>query len=82
MTKHTEGRKRAIPSHVHKPAIKPVKEGLPFVESYLPAGSPQRTAAEIAAAAVGALIAAAVLGVGPAALAGTAGYVMYREAHR
>jgi len=79
MTKHTEGRKRATPAHVHKPAIKPA-EGL--VESYLPAGSPQRTAAEIAAAAVGALIAAAVLGVGPAALAGTAGYVMYREAHR
>jgi len=81
MTKHTEGRKRAIRTHVHKPAItKP--EGLAVVEEWLPAGSPQRMTAEIAAAAVGALIAAAVLGVGPAALAGTAGYVMYRETHR
>lgn len=82
MTKHAEGRKRATPVRVHKRAVKPVNEGLARVESYLPAGSPQRTAAEIAAAAAGALIAAAVLGVGPAALAGTAGYVMYREAHR
>lgn len=82
MTKHTEGRKRAVRAHVHKPAIVPAKEGFPLIESYLPAGSAERTAAEIAAAAVGALIAAAVLGVGPAALAGTAGYVMYRETHR
>lgn len=82
MTKHTEGRKRAIPAHVHKPAVRTKPEGLALVDSYLPAGSPQRVAAEIAAAAAGALIAAAVLGVGPAALAGTAGYVMYRETHR
>lgn len=79
MTKHAEGRRRAAPAHVHKPAVKPA-EGL--VEAWLPEGSTQRTAAEITAAAAGALIAAAVLGVGPAALAGTAGYVMYREAHR
>jgi len=81
MTKHTEGRKRAVPAHVHKPARAAVKE-VPFAESYLPAGSPQRTAAEVTAAAVGALVLAALLGVGPAALAGTAGYVMYRETHR
>jgi len=54
-------------------------DGFAKVESYLPTGSPQRAAAEIAAAAGGALIAAAVLGVGPAALAGAAGYLVYRE---
>lgn len=53
-----------------------------MLESYLPAGSRERTAAKIAAAAGGALIAAAVLGVGPAALAGAAGYLVYRETHR
>jgi hypothetical protein len=78
MTK-TEGRKRAVKAHVHKPVTVPAKGAIPLVESYLPAGSPQRTAAEIAAAAIGALIVAAVIGLGPAALAGTAGYVMYRE---
>lgn len=53
-----------------------------MLESYLPAGSPKRTVAKIAAAAGGALIAAALLGVGPAALAGAAGYLIYRETHR
>jgi hypothetical protein len=52
------------------------------VESLLPSGSPQRAAAGIAAAAGGALLAAAILGVGPAALAGAAGYLVYRETHR
>jgi len=45
----------------------------------LPAGSRERAAAGIAAAAGGALLAAVVLGVGPAALAGAAGYLVYRE---
>ena len=57
-------------------------EGFELIESYLPAGSPQRAAAGIGAAAVGALLAAAVVGVAPAALAGAAGYVVYRETHR
>ena len=52
------------------------------VESLLPSGSPQRAAAGIAAAAGGALLAAAMLGVGPAALAGAAGYLVYRETNR
>jgi hypothetical protein len=52
------------------------------VERYLPNGSRQRAVAKIAAAAGGALIAAALLGVGPAALAGVAGYLVYRESHR
>lgn len=82
MTKLTEGRKRAMPRHVHKTAITPGKNGFAMVENYLPAGSPQRATAEIATAAVGALIAAALLGVGPAALAGAAGYMVYRETHR
>jgi hypothetical protein len=48
----------------------------------LPAGSPQRAAAGVAAAAGGALLAAAALGVGPTALAGAVGYLVYRETRR
>jgi len=43
-----------------------------------PEGSKQRAAAGAAVAAGGALIAAAWLGVGPAALAGAAAYLVYR----
>ncbi|HTW31433.1 MAG TPA: hypothetical protein VMD76_07125 [Candidatus Sulfotelmatobacter sp.] len=57
-------------------------DGFELVESYLPAGSAQRAAAGVTAAAAGALLAAAVLGVGPAALAGAAGYLVYHETHR
>jgi len=53
-----------------------------ILRSYLPPGSPERSVAKVAAAAGGALIAAAVLGVGPAALAGAAGYLVYRETRR
>jgi len=74
-------KKRATSGHLHKAGIAHGKDGL-AIETYLPAGSPQRTTAEIVAAAGGALIAAAVLGVGPAALAGAAGYLMYRDTHR
>ena len=49
------------------------------IDAYLPTGSPQRAVAGIAAAAGGALIAAAMFGAGTAALAGAAGYVVYRE---
>ncbi len=48
------------------------------IETVLPTGSWQRMAAGVAAAAGGGLIAAAVVGVGPAALAGAAGYLAYR----
>lgn len=81
MTKLTEARKRATSGHLHKTAIGKGKEGF-AIESYLPPGSPQRTTAEIAAAAGAALIAAAAIGAGPAALAGAAGYLVYRETHR
>jgi len=80
MTKLTEARKRPTSGHLHK-AVAHGKEGF-TIESWLPAGTPQRTTAEIATAAGGALIAAALLGVGPAALAGAAGYLVYRETHR
>jgi hypothetical protein len=55
-----------------------LKEGSSTVESLLPTGSAERVAVGVAAAAGGALVAAATLGVGPTALAGTAGYVAYR----
>lgn len=64
---------------MHKAAAKDIEDGFAAIEAYLPSGSPQRAAAGIAAAASGALIAAAVLGVGPAALAGAAAYLVYRE---
>jgi len=80
MTKLTTARRKATSGHLHKAVIAHGKDGF-AIESWLPAGSPQRATAEIVTAAAGALIAAAVLGVGPAALAGAAGYLVYREAH-
>jgi len=76
----TTTKKRPTSGHLHKAGTAHGKNGF-AIESYLPAGSPQRTTAEIVAAAGGALIAAAALGVGPAALAGAAGYLVYRETH-
>jgi len=80
MTKLTRARKPTS-GHLHKAVTIHGKEGF-AIESLLPAGSPQRTTAEVAGAAAGALIVAALVGVGPAALAGAAGYLMYRETHR
>jgi len=78
MTRETMGRKSRASGHR---AV--AKHGaFEMVKSYLPAGSTQRTAAGIGAAAFAALLAAAVVGVGPAALAGAAGYVVYHEIHR
>jgi len=65
-----------------KPQTKEAQHLRSMLDSFLPAGSPERTVAKVAAAAGGALIAAAVLGVGAAALAGAAGYLVYRETHR
>jgi len=72
-------RKAAASARPRKPASKNGKDGF---ESYLPTDPRQAAVVKIAAAAAGALIAAAVLGVGPAALAGAAGYLVYRETHR
>jgi len=79
MIKETAGRKNTKPGTAHKAVNKSGKDAFATMETYLPAGSPQRTTAGIVAAAGGALLAAAVLGVGPAALAGAAGYMVYRE---
>jgi len=59
-----------------------VEEGLATVEALLPTGSAQRVAAGVAAAAGGALVLAAIFGVGPTALAGAAGYLAYRASAR
>jgi hypothetical protein len=75
-------RKNPASARPGKPQIKDAKHLLSVVEAYLPEGSRQRAVVKIAAAAGGALIAAAVLGVGPAALAGAAGYLVYRKSHR
>jgi len=58
------------------------KTGWTAIDTYLPVGSTERTAAEVAAGMGGALVAAALIGVGPTALAGAAGYLVYRETHR
>ncbi|MGD1090688.1 MAG: hypothetical protein ABSB35_01720 [Bryobacteraceae bacterium] len=79
MMKQTAGRKSTKPAILHKAASHSGKDAFAAMETYLPAGSPQRTTAGIVAAAGGALLAAALLGVGPAALAGAAGYMVYRE---
>jgi len=79
MTKEAVRRKSEL-GRIHHPVTR--HEGDGILASYLPPGSAQREAAGIAVAAGGALLAAAVLGVGPAALAGAAGYMVYREAHR
>jgi hypothetical protein len=79
MTKETVANgKSAKPANMHKAASNISKHASTTVESLLPTGSPQRTAVGMAAAAGGALFAAATFGVGPAALAGTAGYLAYR----
>ena len=75
-------RKRAKSRTTHKAASQNAADISAKVESLLPAGSPQRTAVSVAAAAGGALLAAAALGVGPVALAGAVGYLVYRETRR
>jgi hypothetical protein len=72
-------RKIAKSANMLKAARNSVEDTFATVESLLRVGSPQRVTAGIVAAAGGALLAAAALGVGPAALAGAAGYVVYRE---
>ena len=67
---------------MEKTARKNIKNGSATVESFLPAGSRERAALGIAAAAGGLLLAGATLGVGPAALAGAAGYLAYRGMSR
>jgi alkylhydroperoxidase/carboxymuconolactone decarboxylase family protein YurZ len=63
---------------MEKAARKNIKNGSATVESLLPTGSREWVAVGIAAAAGGLLLATATLGVGPAALAGAAGYLAYR----
>jgi len=75
--------RKSVPSGGgRKSAAEEARDALSVIKNYLPAGSRERTVAKIAAAAGGALIAAALLGVGPVALAGAAGYLVYRETHR
>jgi hypothetical protein len=70
-TRHTKS------ASIHKSAHKGV-DPIATVENVLPAGSWQRVTLGVAAAAGGGLLAAAIVGVGPAAIAGAAGYLAYR----
>ena len=80
MNKKAAGKRKSAKSgNMHKAASKNGNDPFAIVDAYLPTGSPQRAVAGIAAAAGGALIAAAMFGAGTAALAGAAGYVVYRE---
>jgi hypothetical protein len=63
---------------VEKAIRKSAKDIAATIGSMGPPGSPERVAAGVAAVAVGALIAGATLGAGPAALAGAAGYLAYK----
>lgn len=82
MTHQATSRKKATGGRTGAAVKKTANDALSMLELYLPPGSRQRSVAKITAAAGGALVAAAVLGVGPAALAGAAGYLVYRETHR
>ncbi len=84
MIKETARKKKksAKSGKLHKSASKNATDISAKVESLLPTGSPQRAAVGVAAAAGGALLAAAALGVGPTALAGAVGYLVYRETRR
>lgn len=57
---------------IHRAAPKDI------TESVLPTGSWQRVTVGVAAAAGSGLLAVALIGVGPAAIAGAAGYLAYR----
>ena len=73
---------RHAKSHAGKGSHKPAGEVSAKVEDIFPVGSWQRMTAGVAAAAGGGLLAAAVVGVGPAALAGAAGYLAYRAMNK
>lgn len=77
MNKETVNKSRNEHSN-HKTSFT-AQEASAAVESLLPKGSWQRVTVGVAAAAGGGLIAAAMVGVGPAALAGAAGYLAYRQ---
>jgi len=78
-----KARTRAKSANAHAAAnTSVVEEGLATVEDLFPSGSAQRVAVGVAAAAGGALILAAMFGVGPTALAGAAGYLAYRGTAR
>lgn len=76
MNKETVSKSRSEHS-THKVRIT-AEEANAAVESMLPKGSWQRVTVGVVAAAGGGLLAAAMVGVGPAALAGAAGYLAYR----
>ena len=84
MKKKTAGQSASEKSGNLKKAARKnvVKDGSATVESLLPTGSRERVAVGIAAAAGGLLLVCATLGVGPAALAGAAGYFAYRGMSR
>jgi hypothetical protein len=68
----------AKPGKFKKAARKNTKSRLATLEFPLPAGSRERDAAGFAAAVGSLLLVGATLGVGPAVLAGAAGYLAYR----
>jgi len=73
--KHTKSQKPALSEAKGRNEMIELKEQL---EKILPEGSAGRVAVGVTAAAAGGLLAAFLLGVGPAAIAGTAGYLAYR----
>ena len=78
MTKQTAAKRRSAKSASLRAVVnRNVKVGLATVDSYLPPGSPERAAVGITAVAVGSLLLAAKIGVGPTALAVAAGYLAY-----
>ena len=62
----------------HKTARAHGKDPMATAEALLPTGSWQRLTVGVAAAAGGGLLAVSMLGAGPVAIAGAAGYLAYR----
>jgi hypothetical protein len=86
MSKETSTQSGKISGLNLKAAQKPSKESgkesakemVAKAKAILPPDSWQRVSVGVAAAAAGGLLAAAAVGVGPAAIAGAAGYLAYR----
>jgi len=74
----TEKPHESVYSRVKHDIVAAEKKTAAVASIVAPEGSKPRIAVGVAGAAAGALIAAAWVGVGPAALAGTAAYLAYR----
>jgi len=77
-TTTTERPRRSTFARVKSDVVAAEKKAAAAASAVAPEGSKPRLTAGVVGAAAGALIAAALVGVGPALFAGAAGYLAYR----